>query len=197
MRQDVDLPYEKLGKRVRKSLEHEQDWQKFHQDTIVKYIEKGQHLIRAGEKVDQVYFCVKGLFRLYYTLPDGREYNKGFVMENDFFTSYGALISRGTSYFSIEALESAVVIDIPYDLLQEMMAKSHAWESFVRREVELLYMKKEERERELLFLSAEERYEAFVQKYPDLLKRVPQYQIAAYLGISPVSLSRMLRLRRS
>ncbi|MNL75244.1 hypothetical protein D3C87_2010170 [compost metagenome] len=67
----------------------------------------------------------------------------------------------------------------------------------MRNSVERLYIRKEERERELLFLSALQRYEAFLVKYPGLENRIPQYHIASYLGISPVSLSRMLRPKRA
>lgn len=49
------------------------------------------------------------------------------------------------------------------------MNTSHMWERFVRKSVERLYIRKEERERELLYLSAKERYHAFLLKYPGFL----------------------------
>jgi CRP-like cAMP-binding protein len=184
--------YQELEHLARGASISEKEWMLFVHGTRVRRVDKGVCIIRAGEYVDCAYYCVKGLFRFCYTLSDGREYNKGFALEQDFFTSYGAMISREPSYFSVEALEEAVVIEIPYSLLEALMDQSHSWERFVRRNVEKLYLKKEERERQLLFLSARERYEQFRAKYPGLDERLPQYHIASYLGITPVSLSRLL-----
>ena len=130
---------------------------------------------------------------MFYPLPDGREYNVAITLEQDFATSYGSMVKGEASAFSIEAMEDSVVIEISYDLLKELMDTSPMWERFVRTSVERLYIRKEERERELLCYSALERYQAFLLKYPGLEKRIPQYHIASYIGISPVSLSRVLR----
>ncbi len=106
------------------------------------------------------------------------------------------MVRQELSAYTIEAMEDAVVIEIAYDLLEELMDRSHMWEQFVRKSVERLYIRKEARERELLYLSAMERYRAFLLKYPGMDKRIPQYHIASYLGISPVSLSRLLHADR-
>ncbi|MCD1260798.1 Crp/Fnr family transcriptional regulator [Paenibacillus athensensis] len=175
----------------------EEEWQAFFRGTTLRRVKTGTDLVRAGDLVQSAFFCIEGLFRLYYTLPDGREYNKSFVGEREFFTSYGALITQRPSFFSIQALEDALVLEIPYPFLQELMNAHHKWERFVRQGVEALYLKKEERERQLLYASARQRYDHFIRQYPSLAGRLPQYQIAAYLGISPVSLSRLLRSQKS
>ncbi|WP_145329105.1 Crp/Fnr family transcriptional regulator [Paenibacillus xylanexedens] len=169
-----------------------EEWEWFVQGTSVKEIPRGTTLIRAGERVQHAYFCIQGCFRLYYTMPDGKDFNVAFTVEQDYATSYAAMVSGAESPYTIEALEAATVIVIPYDALLHFMEASHHWERFVRKAVERLYIRKEERERELLSLSALERYEAFLHKYPGLENRIPQYHIAAYIGISPVSLSRLL-----
>ncbi|MBY0215155.1 Crp/Fnr family transcriptional regulator [Paenibacillus illinoisensis] len=168
------------------------EWEWFVNATTVKHIPSGVTIVQSDHEVYHAYFCTNGLFRLYYTLPDGREYNVAFTLENDFATSYGAMISGSTSMYTIQAMEDSTVIEIPYTALQVLMDRSHNWERFVRTAVERLYIRKEERERELLYLTALERYQAFLVKYPGLEKRIPQYHIASYLGISPVSLSRIL-----
>lgn len=185
-------PYRLIEKMVSPFSIAAEDWETFVERTRVKNVKKGNYIIEAGHLVHHAYFCSEGLFRLFYTLPDGREYNVGFSLENDFATSYGSMVAGEPSVFSIEAMEYPVVIEIPYDLLRNLMDKSHGWERFVRKSVERLYIRKEERERELLYLSAVERYEAFLLKYPGLDKRIAQYHIASYIGISPVSLSRLL-----
>lgn len=168
------------------------EWKLLQEHTIVRDIAAGTGLIEAGQLVERAYFCVRGLFRLYYPLEDGREYNVAFTVEGDFATSHAAMITHQPSSLTIEALEDALVIEIEHTLLQQLTKQHHSWERFVRLSVERLYIRKEERERELLYLSARERYEAFLRKYPGLAERIPQYHIASYIGISPVSLSRLL-----
>lgn len=177
--------------------EQEEEWQAVAGKIRICSMKKGEHLVNAGEPVDHAYFCSEGLFRMYYTLEDGREYNKSFAAEGDFVTSYGAMITREPSYFSIQALEDAAIIEVPYSLLQELMEREHGWERLVRKAVEQLYLKKEERERQLLFFDAATRYRAFLDKYPHIAGRLPQYHIASYLGISPVSLSRLLHAEKT
>ena len=175
----------------------EEERRAFHEHTKEKRVARGCALIRSGDPVRHAYYCAEGLFRMYYELPDGKEFNKGFLAENDFAASYGAMITGETSPFTIEALEDAVVIEIPYALIERLTAGSHRWERFMRQIVEKLYLKKEERERQLLYLNAEQRYDAFRSKHPELMRRIPQYHIASHVGISPESLSRLLRAKRT
>jgi CRP-like cAMP-binding protein len=56
----------------------------------IRHVPPGTALIRAGDRAEHAYYCSQGLFRLYYPLADGREYNVAFTLENDFATSYGA-----------------------------------------------------------------------------------------------------------
>ncbi|TNJ65492.1 Crp/Fnr family transcriptional regulator [Paenibacillus hemerocallicola] len=188
--------YEPIRKLFELCAEPE-EWDVFVERTQLKRISQGTHLVRAGDGVKHAYFCSVGLFRLYYALDDGKEYNKSFSRAPDFVTSYGAMIRGTPSYFSIQALEDSAVIEVPYALLRELTDRSHSWERFVRHSVEQLYLKKEERERQLLYLDAEERLRLFRDKYPGLENRIPQYHIASYLGISPVSLSRIVNRQRN
>ncbi|MGN7762500.1 Crp/Fnr family transcriptional regulator [Paenibacillus sp. 22594] len=188
----MDIDYSAIRDLPQAAQLSDEDWNLFVERTRTKRIPKGVTLIQAGQLVKHAYFCTMGLFRLYYTLQDGREYNVAFTVENDFATSYGAMVMGTPSFFTIEAMEDSAVIEISYDVLKELMDKSRAWERFVYKSVERLYIRKEERERELLYLTAKERYDVFLVKYPGLGHRIPQYHIASYLGITPVSLSRIL-----
>ncbi|OKP82921.1 Crp/Fnr family transcriptional regulator [Paenibacillus sp. P32E] len=188
----MDIDYSAIRDLPQAAHLSDEDWNLFVERTRTKRIPKGVTLIQAGQLVKHAYFCTMGLFRLYYTLQDGREYNVAFTVENDFATSYGAMVMGTPSFFTIEAMEDSAVIEISFDVLKELMDKSRAWERFVYKSVERLYIRKEERERELLYLTAKERYDVFLVKYPGLGHRIPQYHIASYLGITPVSLSRIL-----
>jgi len=189
---DVKDNYTALYKLARQADVTPAQWQLLQESTSLRDITAGAQLIEAGQQVERAYFCVQGLFRLYYPLEDGREYNVAFTLEGDFATSHAAMITQQPSSLTIEALEDSLVIEIEHTLLQQLMQQHHSWERFVRLSVERLYIRKEERERELLYLSARERYDAFLHKYPGLAQRIAQYHIASYIGISPVSLSRLL-----
>jgi CRP-like cAMP-binding protein len=82
--------YDCLGRLVLGASISPDDWQRFIDNSDVLRISKGTRVIEAGEHIDQVYFCVHGLFRLFYILEDGSEYNVTFSLENDFITC-GAL----------------------------------------------------------------------------------------------------------
>lgn len=185
--------YDSMRKLFIQTSGSEDNWEMFVKHTTIKYVHKGSQIIKAGDCVSHAYYCTEGLFRLYYILEDGREYNVSFSLEHEFVTAYAAMITGQPSTYSIEALEDSKVIEISHPLLEKLMNQSHAWERFVRKSVEKLYISKEQREQQLLYLSAKDRYAAFLQKYPGLEQRLAQYQIASYIGISPVSLSRLLR----
>ncbi|MDG5786143.1 Crp/Fnr family transcriptional regulator [Evansella sp. AB-P1] len=187
-------PYEAFKNAVQANIDKPiENWDRITEQMATLSIKKGDYLIRAGNTVEEVYFCVKGIFRLFYLLEDGSEFIKSFCYENEFVTSYGALVNSFESPFSIQALEDSIVIVISKGLLEELIRNSRVWEMVVRKEVEKLYLKKEKREMEFLNLNATERYNNFIKEYPELVYRIPQYYIASYLGISPVSLSRLIK----
>lgn len=169
----------------------ETEWAYFEQQLTWRVIDKGEHAVRPDDMCRQISFNAKGLFRMYYTTPDGSEYIKSFIPENHFVTSYSSLLLDTPSFLAIEALERSEVVSFSYQTLQELYRRHICWETVGRKMVENLYIKKEARERQMLLCSAEERYRIFLAEFPGLDNRVPQYHIASYLGISPVSLSRI------
>lgn len=69
-----------------------------------RFVPAQHHFVRAGEAAADIGFCVQGLFRLYYTTPDGIEYNKKFCGQHEFVASYSAMLLRQSACFSIQAL---------------------------------------------------------------------------------------------
>ncbi len=153
----------------------------------VKSLPKKSFYVREGQTPYSFAFVYKGLFRYYYADKTGHEFTKGFMPENAFISSYSALIQHRESYFTIEALEDAIILDIPYEKWHAFMLQEPGWQHFLIALLE----KKETREREFLLLSAEERYTRFLETHPGLDKRIKQHLIASYLGITPVALSRI------
>ncbi|WP_240418888.1 Crp/Fnr family transcriptional regulator [Paenibacillus periandrae] len=168
-----------------------EEWEYLKQNLQWETIEKGHILLRNGELCEKVYFCASGLMRMYYHTTNGSEYNKSFISERGIFTSYSSLILSIPSHFSIQSMESSVIASFTGRTLNQLFRRHACWETVGRKLVEQLYIKKELKERQLLTHSAEERYRLFLKEYPDINRRIPQYHIAWYLGITPVSLSRL------
>lgn len=157
------------------------------------HLRAGDFLIQAGEIPTQIGFVVSGLLRLYYLNSAGIEFTKAFCPENHFVAAYSALLLNHPAQFYIEALEDTTLLLADYRDYTQLCAEDSCWQTLNCRFVEGLFIKKEKREAELLLTDATTRYQRFLTEYPDLEKRVKQYHIASYLGISPVSLSRIRR----
>src|SRR5688572_9279278 len=158
---------------------------------VSENLKKGDTFIREGDVPQKFAFVSNGLFRYYYVNEKGNEFTKGFFPENNFITSYTAMVRRKPSYYTVQALEDASLLVVDYHRWQNLYQSHTCWMKLLFVLVEKGYMKKEARERELLILSAEERYRSFLHEHPDLEKRIKQHLIASYLGITPVALSRI------
>lgn len=151
----------------------------------------GDFLIREGDIPSQIGFVVSGILRLYYVNSAGVEFTKSFCPENHFVTAYSALILKQPAQFFIEALEDSLLLVVDYSQYAQLCRENSCWETINHKLVQALFIKKEKREAQLLLDDATTRYQKFLTEYPDLENRVKQYHIASYLGISPVSLSRI------
>ena len=154
-------------------------------------ISKGEYYIREGQVPRKFAFVEKGLFRYLYINHKGTEFTKNFILENNFISAYSAMISQQPSRMFIESLEDSYVYDIHYSDWLELKKGHECWNRFLVVILEKAFSTKEIRERDLLLLEAQERYEIFKKEFPTLENRIKQHLIASYLGISPISLSRI------
>lgn len=154
-------------------------------------ISKGEYYIREGQTPKKFGFVSKGLFRYLYIDKRGNEFTKSFITEGNFVAAYSAMISEKPSKMFIHALEESCILEINYTNWLELKQGNACWNSFLVAILERAFSIKETRERELLLLDALERYDIFKNEFPDLENRVKQHLIASYLGISPISLSRL------
>jgi CRP-like cAMP-binding protein len=107
------------------------------------------------------------------------------------------MIKNRPSYYTIEALEDSHILTFNYGQWKSLYDHHSCWSKVLLAILEKGYIKKEAREREFLLFSAEERYRSFLDEYPHLENRIKQHQIASYLGITPVALSRIRSMRLS
>jgi CRP-like cAMP-binding protein len=167
------------------------DWNLLLPHLEIKTISKNELLIAEGKRALQVGFVIEGMFRQYYT-REGEEKTTYFFFENHFISSYISCITNKPSLITIEALSDATIISFPYKILQELFDKSMAWQKFGRLVAEYFTIGLEERMVSLLMQSPEERYlDLLKSNKKKIIERVPQHYIANYLGITPVSMSRI------
>ncbi len=152
-----------------------------------------EYFIRAGEMPLKIAFVSKGLMRYVYTNDKGDEFTKAMMAENNFISSYSAMVLGKPSYFSIEALENTQLLVIKWSDFLALQKKDIFWVRFLMKFLEKGYIIKEKRERDLLLLDAETRYKEFLNEFPGMDQRVKQGVIASYLGIQPETLSRIRR----
>ncbi|WP_428775245.1 Crp/Fnr family transcriptional regulator [Vibrio sp.] len=145
-------------------------------------------LIQQGDEPEHIYLLLDGICHASYLTETGKAFSKEFYWENDWVIGYEALIKQQPSPFLLETLTPATLICIPIDTLRQWRAEQHAI-YYKLLETQLMY--KEHKERFMLLHTPAQRYTLFREHYPELLDRLTDYQIAAYLGITSISLSRI------
>ncbi len=169
----------------------EEEWQLLLPQLQIVNLKKHALLAEEGKVANEVGFVLEGMMRHYYT-KDGEEKTTYFYFENHFVTSYISCMTGQPSQLSIEALSDCSLIVFPYSHLKKLFEKSMTWQKFGRLIAEYIAVGLEERMVGLLMLSPEERYLQLIQgNKKKIIERVPQHYIANYLGITPVSMSRI------
>ncbi|GAB2836742.1 Crp/Fnr family transcriptional regulator [Ferruginibacter profundus] len=167
------------------------DWELLLPHLEIKTIRRNELFIAEGKLGRDVAFVIEGMFRQYYT-KDGEEKTTYFFFENHLMSAYLSCITGKPSLVSIEALSNASYISFSYKTLQDLFEQSMAWQKFGRLLAEYLAIGLEERMVSLLLQSPEERYvDLLNSNKKKIIERIPQHYIANYLGITPVSMSRI------
>ncbi len=154
-------------------------------------LKKHQHLIRQGQEAGSLYFIRSGLIKAYYLTTDGKEFIKSFISEGNVIGSLSTLYEHQPSTFSMVCLEDTMVYEIDFKHLFTTTSDDPELSQIMIRTLIELAQKKEKREYEFLCLTAAERYQLLTNENPELVNRLTQNDIAKYLGITAVGLSRI------
>jgi len=157
--------------------------------TIQNY-QKKTHVFLQGDEDQYIYAIQEGVLKAYYNDVKGKEYIKSFLFSGDNIASTKAL-NRGKCSFSLLCLKDTTIIKLPYQKVRELAANNLEVANSIIELLMSFAMKKEQREYELLCLSAEQRYKNLLKKSPNISEQITQNNIARYLGITPVALSRI------
>ncbi len=153
-------------------------------------IKKGDELQVIGSVCRTIYFVKSGLLRIHY-LRNGLSITESFEFENSIVARSDSLFDANPSKKGIEAIEDSELIAITSAKLFKLYDDNPDIERLFRLIFERAYVKTVERIESLQFHTAEERYLNLFQHSQHIIQRIPLNYIASYLGITPVSLSRI------
>lgn len=156
---------------------------------IFHSFKKGEILLREGQISNKGYFVLKGCVRSYYII-DGEEKTTNFYTETESITPHCVVNNQSSEYY-LSCVEDSIILISSADMEAEMFRKFPKFESLCRILSEKLLTKKQIDLDKFKISSPEQRYKSLLENRPDLIQRIPQHQLASFLGIKPQSLSRI------
>ncbi len=156
---------------------------------IFRSAKKGTILLKEGQRSKDSYFVLKGCIRTYYLL-DSEEKTTAFYTEMEALTP-PCVVNKTPSDYYVSCVEDTILTVSNSDMEAEINSKFPKFEIMCRMLSEELLAKHRIDFDAFKTSSPEQRYLNLLQSRPDLIQRVPQHQLASYLGIKPQSLSRL------
>jgi len=156
----------------------------------IKTFEKGHLLLKEGAIAHNAFFVIKGCIREY-ELSDGEELTTAFYTENDSAINFYSQVNKVPSTKYFECTESTTVAILNGEKEKALYTKHPRFESFCREGMEQMMGAQQAATSKFIVSGPKERYLQLVRERPKLINRVPQYQIASFLGIKPETLSRI------
>lgn len=151
---------------------------------------KGSHLIEAGVVESDIFFVAQGIVRAYIPM-EGRNITFWIGMEGATVVSLKSYVNNEPGYETVECMENTIIYILKRSVLESLFLQDINIANWGRKFAEMEFLQTEERFIPLLFTTAAERYEELLKKQPHLFLRIPLECLASYLGITPVSLSRI------
>jgi CRP-like cAMP-binding protein len=156
---------------------------------IFRNYKKGTIILKEGQYSKVGYFVIKGCIRSYYII-DGEEKSTGFYTELDSFSPLCVVNNQPSEYY-VSCVEDSILTVANPDMEKIIFEKFPRFETLCRILSEELLAKSQASFDDFKTSSPEQRYLKLLETRPDLLQRVPQHQLASYLGMKPQSLSRI------
>jgi len=172
---------------------NDEEWAIFASYLSLKTLFKKDHFTQAGDVCKELGFIISGSVRLYH-VKYGVEITGYFCLDNEFISSYKSFLKQEPGLASLQALEDTLLIVLTYENLQALLnnpVTAYKMERFGRLIAEHLVFCYEDRVQAFVTETPEERYISLLNSKSRIMQRIPQHYLANYLGITPVSLSRI------
>jgi CRP-like cAMP-binding protein len=179
-----------LDQLIDKIKSNRANWGKFKDLLREREIASKTILLNEGEIATHVYFIKKGCIREWFN-KDGKDITFQFFFEGQPIASLDSFINNQPSKFTIESIEPSTLFSLSKDNFEQLY---RFYPEFKEGFQEFIFQRFTNYSQ--LFLSRikdtpQERYEDLIKNHPEIIKRIPQHYIASYLGITPISLSRI------
>lgn len=156
-----------------------------------RIVKRRGFLLQEGEICKHMSFVVSGCFKMYAVDTNFKEHNLQFAIENEWISDIQSFYDEKPSRLSIEALEPSVILQISHEDLLYLYINYHKFDRNFRIINERKFINFQDRILQSISFTAEERYLNFQRDFPELIKRLPNTQIASYLGITSEFLSKV------
>lgn len=157
---------------------------------VIKKFYKGSFILKEGQSNTDTYFILEGLVRQY-KLTKGDEITTNFFNEGQWIISLTSFSDNTTATDYLVCEENTSVIIGNEQKAQEIFKKFPRLETISRAVMETVFSEQQKILTSYLTDTPEQRYLRLLEARPDIFQRVPQYQIASYIGVKPESLSRI------
>lgn len=157
---------------------------------VRREFQKGDCLLRAGQVSQHYHFVEQGLVKSSFYKED-KEFIMTFFKENILFTEINSYLTGAPSKYQLLALEPTTVHSIARQDIERLCRQHHAVETLFKQLLAFASIGMMKRISEMLEENATTRYRLFMQEKAPLLQRISLGDLAAYLGITQVSLSRI------
>lgn len=156
---------------------------------VNRQVSRKELVLRQGQLCRKLYFVKSGSLRAFNINEDGKESTIMFAVEDWWITDMDCFVNQQPAVLSIEALELSELVELDFNVLEKLYETIPKFERFFRILFQNAYIREQRRALHNISFSTEERYRHFLSKYPAIVEKVTQKQIASYLGVTPEFLS--------
>lgn len=160
------------------------------QGMLIRHYLKGDLLVKEGQRSNDTFFVLSGLLRQY-KIIDGNEITTNFFTEEHWIISYELSQNSSPADFYLVCVEDSTVVVGNEQMAREVFKQFPHLEIVSRKIMETVFMEQQHFLTSFITDNAEQRYLRLLKTRPDIFQRVPQYDIATYIGVKPESLSRI------
>lgn len=170
---------------------NKKEWSSITSIASTIYFKKGELVLRKGDRSDKEFFLEKGIVRGFIVDEGGNEKSIAFFQEGEFMSTKTLRTRKDVSLYSYQALCATKILLFDSGELKQLLSENKKLSEIGKEIKERELIRISNRDDCLMQVRAKEKYISFLKFYPNLEKQISQRYIASYLGITPVSLSRL------
>lgn len=156
-----------------------------------KTLKAGEYVIKQDGTSSKLYFLTSGLMRSVRVSEKGKEYTKNIYSPNSFVGPLSSILTKKPSLLAYETLTECKMFEVDFKEFFCLTKTVIEISNLYNRVLEYVFLIYEKKQLESISLNATQRYQLLKSKIPNIDDQIAQYQIASYLNITPVQLSRI------